>query len=167
MSFEDLLDHFKLEAEVFPEYTLHVSYRPNRARGVREKIETKWKRMDSIGEGAFGQVWRELHCQSDGTPDIRAVKIIEKQRMRAYNIDFKKELLALAKFSKDEVLKPYQGSAHLATRLMLTQTSIDKRRYLSRFSAGSRPIRPYSLQWSISETATWLGIFRTFPLRRK
>jgi hypothetical protein len=104
MSSEDLLDHFKLEAEVFPEYTLHPSYRLNRTRGVREKIEKKWKRMESIGAGTFGQVWREIHCQSDGTQDVRAVKVIEKQRMRAQQIDFKKELLALAKFSKDEVL---------------------------------------------------------------
>jgi hypothetical protein len=61
--------------------------------------------MECIGEGAFGQVWRELHCQADGQQEARAVKVIEKQRMRAYNVDFKKELLALAKFSKNEVLE--------------------------------------------------------------
>ena len=104
MSTEDLLEHFKLEAVVSSECTSHVSYRLNRARDVQEKVETKWKRMESIGEGAFGQVWRELHYQPDGTQNVRAVKRIGKQRMKAYNIDVKKELLALAKFSKDEVL---------------------------------------------------------------
>lgn len=84
MSAEDLLDHFKLEAEVFPEHTLHFTYKKNRARGGQEKIKKQWNRMESIGEGTFGKVWRELHCQ---------------------NVDFKKELLALAKFSKNEVLK--------------------------------------------------------------
>jgi hypothetical protein len=103
MSSEDLLDHFKLEAEIFPECTVHVSHRLNRHR-VRERVEKRWERMESIGEGAFGQVWRELHWQSDGTQDVRAVKVIEKQRMRVHQVDFKKELLALAKFSKDEVL---------------------------------------------------------------
>ncbi|OCK74702.1 kinase-like protein, partial [Lepidopterella palustris CBS 459.81] len=102
MSAEDLLDHFKLEAEVFPDYTLHVTHRMNRARGVREKVEIKWERIESIGEGSFGQVWRELCYLADGKQDARAVKIIEKRRMRSYNIDIKKELLALAKFSKDK-----------------------------------------------------------------
>jgi hypothetical protein len=104
MSSEDLLDHFKLEAEVNSEHTLHVTYKINRARGEREKIEKQWKRTDRIGEGTFGQVWRELHSRQDGHEEVRAVKVVEKQRMRAYNVDFKKELLALAKFSKPEVL---------------------------------------------------------------
>ena len=105
MSAEDLLDHFKLEAEVFPEHTLHFTYKKNRARGGQEKIEKQWNRMESIGEGTFGRVWRELHCQLGGNQEVRAVKVIEKQRIKAYKVDFKKELLALAKFSKDEVLE--------------------------------------------------------------
>jgi hypothetical protein len=105
MSAEDLFDHFKLDAEVFPEHTLHVTYKTNRARGLREKNVKQWKRMESIGEGSFGQVWRELHGQPGGTEEVRAVKVIEKNRMRACRVDFKKELLALAKFSKDEVLE--------------------------------------------------------------
>jgi Protein tyrosine and serine/threonine kinase len=115
MSSEDLLDHFKLEAEVFPEHTLHVSYRPNRALGVREKVVTKWQQVACVGEGSFGQVWWEQHRQTDGTQQDRAVKIIQKHRMRASRVDFKKELLALAKFSKDEVLKqdPYSSAEHI------------------------------------------------------
>jgi hypothetical protein len=104
MSSEDLLDHFKLDAEVSPEHTLHVTYKINRARGEREKIQKQWKRTERVGEGAFGQVWRELHRRQDGHQEVRAVKVIEKQRMRQYNVDFKKELLALATFSKPEVL---------------------------------------------------------------
>jgi hypothetical protein len=106
MSTEDLLEHFKLTAEVSPEYTLHVSYRRNRARHVREKVEEKWRPMEIIGEGAFGMVRRELCTLDDGNQSVRAVKIIEKRKMGIYNIDFKKELLALSKFSKDEVPKP-------------------------------------------------------------
>ena len=103
MSTEDLLDHYKLEAEVFPEHTLHVVYKINRARGERERIEKRWKRMEIVGEGTFGQVRRELHYREDGHQEVRAVKAIERHRIRAYNVDFKKELLALAKFSKPEV----------------------------------------------------------------
>lgn len=103
MSTEDLLDHYKLEAEVFPEHTLHITYKTDRSRGEREIIEKQWKRMESIGEGAFGQVWRELHHRQDGYQEVRAVKVITKQRIRAHHVDFKKELLALAKFSKPEV----------------------------------------------------------------
>ncbi|XTI95272.1 WD40 repeat-like protein [Cenococcum geophilum] len=102
MSAEDLLDHFKLEAEVFPEHTLHFTYKKNRARGGQEKIKKQWNRMESIGEGTFGKVWRELHYQLGGNQEVRAVKVIEKQRIKAYKVDFKKELLALAKFSKNE-----------------------------------------------------------------
>jgi hypothetical protein len=105
MSTEDLLDHFKLKAEVFPEYTSHVTYKINRARGERERIEKHWKRMERIGEGAFGKVWRELHSQPDGHQEVRAVKAIDKQQIRRFNVDVKKELLALAKLSKDEVLE--------------------------------------------------------------
>jgi hypothetical protein len=103
MDAEDLLDHFKLDAKVFPDYTLHVTDRMDRDRGVREKIETKWMRIERVGKGAFGQVWRELRYNPGGKQDARAVKIIEKQQMSALNIDIKRELLALAKFSKDKV----------------------------------------------------------------
>jgi len=158
MSAEDLPDHFKLEANVFAEHTLHITYRMNRTSGVREKTETQWNRVECIGEGTSGQIWRELNCQTGGNQDFRAVKVIEKQRMKAYNIDLKKKLLALAKLSKDEVLEtPIMDMSTQFSREMLTYSSIDKRRYLSRSSAGSRAIKTCSLQWNTSSTATWLG----------
>jgi hypothetical protein len=105
MSTEDLLDHFRLEAEVLPEHTSHVTYKIHRARGERERIEKQWRRVKCIGEGTFGRVWQELHYQLDGPQEVRAVKVIDKRRMKERNVDFRKELLALAKFSKDEVLE--------------------------------------------------------------
>ena len=161
MSTDDLLDHFKLEAEVLPDHTLHVSYRPNRARGVREKVVTKWQRVACVGEGAFGKVWREQHQQPDGTHQVRAVKIIGKQGMSASRVDFKKELLALAKFSKEEVLKKDPCSPqHLAAELIFACASIEKPRCLSHFLAGMRLTAKYSLQWSISRMETWLSTSR-------
>jgi serine/threonine protein kinase len=152
MSSEDLLDHFKLEAEVYPDRTIHISHRFNRSR-ERERIEKNWERLEIIGEGSFGQVWRELHRQPDGNHDVRAVKIIEKQRMWALQVDFKRELLALAKFSKDEVYEIKKSSKYFIMRLMFTWTSIEKPKSLFHFSAGSRPIEPYSLQWNTLKTA--------------
>lgn len=101
----DLLDHFKLDAEVFPEYTLHTSYRTNRTRGLRkEKVETRWNRQRSIGQGSFGEVWLEVKFQGTGAAtDKRAVKIINKIQMRTLKIDYRREISALAKFSKSQV----------------------------------------------------------------
>jgi hypothetical protein len=128
MSTENLLDHFKLEAEVSPGRTLHVTYKINRARGERERIEKQWDRMDRIGEGTFGQVWRELHRGNDGRREVRAVKIIGKERMRAYNVDFKKELLALAKFSKAEVFNVLLEGYMLRYQTKLTRIVSTSRR---------------------------------------
>lgn len=105
MSAEDLLDHFKLDAEVHDQYTLHFVYKPNRVLGRREKVQTKWERGGELGEGAFGQVWQESCRETGGSLVSRAVKNIRKGRMKSYGIDYKKELLALAKFSKEEVTK--------------------------------------------------------------
>jgi hypothetical protein len=114
MSTDDLLDHFKIEAEITPECTTHVSYRPNLDGGARERIEEKWMRMEVIGEGAFGEVWREAHEQQQlgKGPRVRAVKCIPKRRMEAWNVDFKKELLAMAKFSKDKVSRTDLGHGY-------------------------------------------------------
>ena len=103
MSAEDLLDHYKLKAEIFHDHTIHTSYQRNHQRGTREKVETKWDRQDRIGDGAFGKVWKESCQLPGGTSVVRAVKEVDKHRMEQCKIDFKKELLALAKFAKDEV----------------------------------------------------------------
>ncbi|KAH8702036.1 kinase-like domain-containing protein, partial [Talaromyces proteolyticus] len=93
---DDLFDLFKLDAVVTDNYTTHVEYRNDRVRGIRkEKIENRWYRERDIGEGAFGKVWLEVRRD---TNDKRAVKRVSKLLM----LDYKKELLALAKFSKDK-----------------------------------------------------------------
>lgn len=100
----DLLDHFRLEAEVFPTYTSHVSYRSNRAHGTRkERIERRWYKDRVLGHGSFGEVCLEVHRQGDSVVDTRAVKKIDKTKMRSWNVDYERELLALAKFSKAQV----------------------------------------------------------------
>lgn len=100
----DLLDHFRLEAEVFPTYTSHVSYRSDRTHGTRkERVEKRWYKDKVLGHGSFGEVCLEVHRQGDIVADTRAVKKLDKAKMRSWRVDYEGELLALAKFSKAQV----------------------------------------------------------------
>ncbi|MCJ1266066.1 Ankyrin-2 [Lobaria immixta] len=102
LSLSDLLDHFKLDAEIGPNFTSHVSYRPNRARGLRkERHETRWLRTKRIGGGMFGAVWLEEHGE-DNMKEQRAVKVINKARMQDFRIDYERGIVALAEFSKSQ-----------------------------------------------------------------
>ncbi|KAA6413402.1 MAG: CAMK kinase [Lasallia pustulata] len=97
----DLLAHFKLEAEISPTHTSHISYRNDHARGRRkEKVEKRWYKDKVLGHGSFGEVCLEVCRQGDNIVDTRAVKRIEKVKMRSWEVDYERELLALAKFSK-------------------------------------------------------------------
>ena len=57
-----------------------------------------------VGEGSFGKVWKEIQNDPGDAQEVRAVKVIEKERMKRFRIDFKKELLALTKLTKEEVI---------------------------------------------------------------
>lgn len=98
----DLIDLFKLDAIRTPEYTLHISTERDPSRGARKiKVEKRWYRGDCLGHGGFGIVWVE---RDNNVPDtataVRAVKEVSKKRMRRMCIDYRRELLALAKLSK-------------------------------------------------------------------
>jgi serine/threonine protein kinase len=98
----DLIEHFRQDAVVTRECITHIEYRACRARGIRkEMVEKRWYRERTIGHGAFGRVWLEVTREDDDVQK-RALKIIDKSRMLSLNVDYKKELLALAKFSKDK-----------------------------------------------------------------
>jgi serine/threonine protein kinase len=99
----DLLKHFRLVAEVTAECTTHTEYRADKARGIRlEKVEKRWYRRERIGSGGFSKVWLETTKEDDN--EKRAVKIIDKDYLKNYLEDWdrKKELLALAEFSKEQ-----------------------------------------------------------------
>lgn len=97
---DDFLEHFRLNDRVLPDHTLHIAYRGS------TRIEEKWTATQMIGRGAFGEVWKQ-ECAPDapaavtGTR-IRAVKSINKKLTEDLGVDFKKELIALSKFSKEE-----------------------------------------------------------------
>ena len=100
-SASDLIDHFKLDAQRFPDYTLQTSYTSEPARGLRKVVvRKKWYRDKAIGHGTFGTVWLEVDQGEGEIAAKRAVKEILKARMQEFKVDYRRELLALAKLSK-------------------------------------------------------------------
>ncbi|MCJ1394210.1 hypothetical protein MMC18_007088 [Xylographa bjoerkii] len=99
----DLLDHFKLDAEILPEYTLHVTTKSDPALGLRkQRIETRWYQKKLLGRGSFGHVYLETDSQGDENSQSRAVKILNKDDMQYVGVDYRKEIAALAKLSKPQ-----------------------------------------------------------------
>ena len=98
---EDLIEHFRLNAQICVDHTLHIEYVSDPARGTRKtKVVKRWDRERHLGHGAFGDVWLEVRKEHDQVTAERAVKIIQKRRMVSVKIDYKRELLALAKLSR-------------------------------------------------------------------
>ena len=96
---KDLLDHFKLHAEILPDCTKHISYKSDRKRGLRNvKVVKTWTRGRDVGVGSFGLVWLEV----DDEGSQRAVKKLSKRVCALYNIDIRKELAAMAVLSRHE-----------------------------------------------------------------
>ncbi|OAP57702.1 hypothetical protein AYL99_08440 [Fonsecaea erecta] len=103
----DLVDHFKLDAQIHADHTVHVERVSDPARGVRTvEVQKRWDRLRHIGHGAFGEVWLETCTEHDqhNQQQVRAVKRIQKRRMESVNIDYRRELLALAKVSRRQDL---------------------------------------------------------------
>ena len=97
----DLREIYRLQADCFEHHVIHTSYHSDRARNVRKvKIERRWDNTTRIGHGSFGEVWLQ---KSQG--DERAVKKLSKYRMEDLGIDYRKELDAMACFSRPRVKK--------------------------------------------------------------
>jgi hypothetical protein len=108
----DLIEHFKLDAQIYGDHTLHTEYVSDPTRGMRKaRVEKRWYKERHIGRGGFGDVWLEVQKEGDQATAERAVKRIQKRRMEAMEIDYKRELLALAKLSR-------VGSVKMNIRLM-------------------------------------------------
>ena len=109
MTFLPNLAHCKLEA-VFPEdqdeeeegQVLHYEYISSAKSGPQSsKIVKRWRRQELLGSGSFGDVWLEV---LQDQPDMkRAVKVVQKRKMKDAKIDYTKELKALAEFSRAKV----------------------------------------------------------------
>jgi len=109
MSVIDDLDDYKLETtfQRDPVCVLHTSYKSDRARGIRRvAIVDKWvPQKPALGTGTFGTVRLEKFVNApDGTKRTeRAVKQLHKMQLAQLNVDYKKELIALTKFSRSKV----------------------------------------------------------------
>ena len=80
---------------------MHIDYESDPARGMRKaRVEKRWYKERYIVYGIFGDVWLEVHKERDGITTARAVKCIQKRRIKSFKIDLKRELLALAKMSR-------------------------------------------------------------------
>lgn len=96
-------------AEEFERYKLTVRVRDDcTLQLVRDPISgsdtwQKWKWRRDLGHGAFGEVWQEEFKDEHGDKHYRAVKLCSKRMMREAQIDYKRELSALAAFSRSEV----------------------------------------------------------------
>lgn len=83
---DEIINDFKLETTIHTDYTEHL---------IDNKRE-RWHREQKLGEGGFGLVWLERERTTDR---YRAVKRIQNTS----RIDYRKELVALEKFSRPKV----------------------------------------------------------------
>jgi hypothetical protein len=92
-----------------PKFVLHTSYRTDRALGLRRvAVVEKWlPQTPNLGVGGFGVVRLEKldnsMTKAASEHKHRAVKRLYKPQIQSRNIDYKKELLALMKFSRPKV----------------------------------------------------------------
>ncbi|OAL46570.1 kinase-like protein [Pyrenochaeta sp. DS3sAY3a] len=78
-------------------HVIEVADHNSRRRRVRQ--EQVWKRMESLGEGTYGEVWLEKLVGGTCHVNERAVKIIKKRTQKQRPVDYSRELEAIAKFS--------------------------------------------------------------------
>jgi hypothetical protein len=146
----DLIEHFKLDAQVFGEHTLHIEYVSDPARGIRKaRIEKRWDKERYIGHGAFGDVWLEVQKERGQVAAERAVKSIQKRQMESVKIDYRRELLALAKLSRVCGVKSVYG-VHIS-KLILKHSIKNS---LSRSMDGTKTTMPSFSQWNTFHMAT-------------
>jgi hypothetical protein len=97
--YDPLLEYFKLETQVCQGYNVETEYHKQDGTNRRTKVvEKRWSRQEGLGFGAFGEVW--LERDQDGMP--RALKEVQKRRYP--QIDYHKELLAMAQLSRVAIL---------------------------------------------------------------
>src|SRR5271163_23717 len=97
----DLIDHFELEATYFPTFTIQICYESIPDQGLRKvKTQKRWQRGKIIGEGGFGSVWLEEYRKNDIIVQRRAIKEVRKRDMTRAGVNYRREVLALARLSK-------------------------------------------------------------------
>lgn len=100
----DLVRDSKLDTRFHPKYVCHryleSGLTPQERTIAREEY---WKRVKHIGGGSFGSVWLEKCIKGVRDHDLRAVKEILRSSHLNKEIDYNRELEAMAKFSHPKV----------------------------------------------------------------
>ncbi|KAJ8058627.1 hypothetical protein OCU04_012803 [Sclerotinia nivalis] len=100
MSILGNLNDWKLQTSFDGPHFIHTSYQADWENGRRRKeIVEEWQNEGTLGRGGFGKVSLQGEVNGDGK---RAVKELEKYKMRRDGVDYKKELVALIQFSREE-----------------------------------------------------------------
>ena len=117
----DLVEHFKLDVVFLPDHTRHTFYHSDGRQNRRKvKVVKEWRKQHKLGEGGGGTVWLE----KDGKGDERAVKQISKAFCLRNQIDYKKEITAMAKLTKVRLYSPLHIFEQFGTRV--SDSKIDK-----------------------------------------
>ena len=96
-SASDLIEYFRLDAEFCHDCVKYVGYRSSQSRGHRKvRVERKWVRQRNLSTGVCGTVV----LQSDHRGETRVVKAISKEFYVDARIDYRRELVAMARLTK-------------------------------------------------------------------
>ncbi|KAI3316948.1 kinase-like protein [Xylariaceae sp. AK1471] len=96
----DLVRDSRLQTSIRGDITEHVSYTSDpSARLRRAQIYERWERQQELGNGTFGCVRLEVCTKGPKAGGYRAVKEIVKEQGTGDDIDYQRELEAIAKFS--------------------------------------------------------------------
>ncbi|KAL8869941.1 MAG: hypothetical protein Q9174_003897 [Haloplaca sp. 1 TL-2023] len=112
---DDFIDSFQLPVSIESSYVEHTYRYTDVARGIRNATRVeRWSRSPELGRGGFGTVYLETETKGS----VRAVKEVPKRAGRGKTMDFLREVLAMAHFSKEEacfvkLLGWYQTKAHI------------------------------------------------------
>lgn len=101
----DLVKDSQLQAAFRADTTVH-RFTSRDASGRRIKHQEKWKIEKHLGQGSYGQVWKESCVSDEATGDaakVRAVKMIRKPQQKSKGFEYNRELEAIAKFSHTKV----------------------------------------------------------------
>ena len=111
MMAHDLVIDSELETVVQDDRVQH-RFQERGTSGKERKVvvvET-WIRKRRLGSGSFGTVWLE-HCDAPATPGGPQVRAVKEIRIAdESNVDYNRELLAIAKFSHAKVSEDLRAS---------------------------------------------------------
>ena len=101
----DLVLDSKLESDFLPgdEGVVHTRVRTGKnAKRRVQRTKESWRRKWRLGGGSYGTVWLEECTDGDPGGQLRAVKEMAKGQSSVSEVDFHRELEAIAKFSHEK-----------------------------------------------------------------